>query len=466
MRRQSRARFDSMSGDSDFILISLDEEIACPADRAHRFRLREALSEAIVQRRQRDLVEERARFSESVRTSLVADLSKGYEQQLSAVQEQLFKARAEHERLMGIARIELERARRQASEEEHERSQIRERLFEERFQQQNSLLQNLTDQLSQKSREGVELLAKVTQLQVEKEAAIAQAICETRENLGRESARQADQAAREKYQTELDTLRLKQAELEKQRDDARLAAEDLRRRMEQGSQQLQGEALELILERELHTRFPTDGVHAIAKGVHGADVLQTVVATGGRTCGTITWETKNAQNWNQRWLEKVRKDMIAGKSEFGVLVSTSLPDGVRHFEQIEGIWVCDLTALPGLATVLRQQVISLAYARLSAEGRDQKMNVLYQYLTGPEFRERVNAILQTFIQMQLALEREKRAISSHWNAREKQIDGVLNSVSGMYGDLQGIIGANSLPTIPVLDLQLGLNLDSGEEREG
>jgi hypothetical protein len=426
-----------MSKDSDFILISLEEEIACPADRAHRFRLRESLSEAIVQRRQRDLIEERARHTEKIRTTIEADLSKNYEQQLIGLKAQMQRSR----------------------DEATERAQIRERLFEERSKQQGELIHNLADQIAQRSREGVELQAKVAYLQAEKEAAVAQAVAEAKESLRREIAGQADQSARERWQGELDALRLKQVELEKQRDDARQAAEDLQRRMKQGSQELQGEALELVLERELKTRFPNDEVVGIAKGMHGADVLQRVLAPEGRICGSITWETKNAQNWNSRWLEKVRKDMIAAKSEFGVLVATVLPESVRHFEQIDGIWVCDLTALPGLATVLRHQVTSLAFARTSAEGRDQKMNVLYQYLTGPEFRERVNAVLQTFVQMQAGLEREKRAISSQWNTREKQIDGVLSSLSGMYGDLQGIIGANSLPTIPVLDLDRNPELD-------
>jgi hypothetical protein len=452
-----------MNGNPDFILIDLDEEIACPADREHRFRLRDGLGEATVQRRQRDLVEERARFSASVRASLETDLARGYEEKFAALTNQLQELRGDRERRLAKARDELELVRRQAQEDENTRASVRERLWQERFEQQSKLLENLTGQLSERSREGVELLGKVAVLQAEKDAAVARAISDTKANFGPEIARQAEQTAREKYQTELDGLKLKQVELEKQRDDARQAAEDLQRRMEQGSQQLQGEALELVLERELRTRFPLDHVVSVAKGMHGADVLQTVVGTDGRSCGTITWETKNAQNWNPRWLEKVRKDMIAGKSEFGVLVSTVLPPPVRHFEQMDGIWVCDLTALSGLATVLRHQVISLAYARSSADGRDQKMNVLYRYLTGPEFRERVNAVMQIFIQMQATLEREKRAISSQWSIREKQIDGVLDSLGGMYGDLQGIIGSSSLPSIPVLDIETNpeLNLGSG-----
>jgi hypothetical protein len=122
---------------------------------------------------------------------------------------------------------------------------------------------------------------------------------------------------------------------------------------------------------------------------------------------------------------------------------------------LNGIWVCDLSSWSGLATVLRLQVLNLAAARASAEGRDQKMDILYKYLTGPEFRERVNAVMQTFIQMQDQLNREKRAISKHWSTREKQVQKVLEGIAGMYGDLQGIIGKTSLPEIEALELAYG-----------
>jgi hypothetical protein len=145
--------------------------------------------------------------------------------------------------------------------------------------------------------------------------------------------------------------------------------------------------------------------------------------------------------------------MIANKSEFGVLVSTVLPPGVNHFGLIEGLWVCDLTVWPILASTLRQQLMALTFARLSAQGRDTKMEILYRYLTGPEFRERVNAILRTFVGMQEQLEKEKRALIKQWGAREKQIETVINGLSGMYGDLQGIIGSASLPEISSLKLE-------------
>jgi hypothetical protein len=271
----------------------------------------------------------------------------------------------------------------------------------------------------------------------------------------------AEKALSEKFEQELEALRLKQKELEKQRDDAKQVADELRRRMGQGSQQAQGEALELTLEAELACRFPTDRMEPIANGAYGADILHVIIMPDGRNCGSITWETKNAQSWNNKWLEKLRKDVINSKSEFGVLVSTVLPDGVKYFEQIDGMYVCSLSVWFAVAAMLRQQVINLAFARASAEGRDQKMDVVYRYLTGPEFRERVNAIIQTFVGMQDQLSKEKRALMKHWSRREKQIQTVLNGLSGMYGDLQGIIGTASLPEIETLEIT-----DLDEEEEG
>ncbi|MBV9672766.1 MAG: DUF2130 domain-containing protein, partial [Verrucomicrobia bacterium] len=312
--------------------------------------------------------------------------------------------------------------------------------------------EELIQQNATKTKEALELAEQLLRLRLEKETAIARAVDEVRENTRSEVRVQTERVLREQFDSERNALRLKQTELEKQRDDARYAVEELKRRMEQGSQQSQGEALELTLELELLSMFPADRIVAIAKGINGADILQTIVMSEGRTCGSITWETKNAQNWSTKWIDKLRKDMIANKSEFGVLVTTALPEEIRHLGQIEGIWVCDMSVWKAVAAALRRQILNLAFVRASVEGQERKMNILYQYLTGPQFRERVNAIVQTFVAMQEQLGREKRAMTKQWSVREKQIDLVLDGLSGMYGDLQGIIGEASLPEISPFQL--------------
>jgi hypothetical protein len=408
-----------MKAHDEQVTISLNEEILCPHVEGHRFTLREGLAESTIRRIQQEQAEAIAQQKSALRAQIEA---------------------------------EREAIRQAAQSEESERAKIREQAFQEQMAAQARLIEEMRKQLSEKSAAEFDLKQSIEALKAEQNLALAKAAADARQLSRIEAMSLAEKTLGEKFEQELEALRLKQKELEKQRDDAKQAADELRRRMEQGSQQAQGEALELTLEAELAFRFPTDRVEPIANGAYGADILHTIITADGRNCGSITWETKNAQSWNSKWLEKLRMDVISSKSEFGVLVSTALPEGVKYFDQIDGMYVCSLSVWFAVATMLRQQIINLAFARASAEGRDQKMDVVYRYLTGPEFRERVNAIIQTFVGMQDQLHQEKRALMKHWGRREKQIQGVLNGLSGMYGDLQGIIGTASLPEIETLEI--------------
>jgi hypothetical protein len=416
-----------MKAHDEQVMIGLNEEILCPHGEGHRFTLREGLAESTIRRIQ--------------------------EEQAEANAKEKFELQARFE-------AEREAIRQAAKSEESQKAKIREQAFQEQMAAQARLIDEIRRQLSEKSAAEFNLQQSIETLKAEQNLALAKAAADARELSRIEAMGLAEKKLGEKFEQELEALRLKQRELEKQRDDAKEAAHELRRRMEQGSQQAQGEALELTLEAELAFRFPTDRVEPIANGAYGADILHTIIMADGRNCGSITWETKNAQVWNSKWLEKLRMDVIGSKSEFGVLVSTALPEGVKYFEQIDGMYVCSLSVWFAVAAMLRQQIINLAFARASAEGRDQKMDVVYRYLTGPEFRERVNAIIQTFVGMQDQLSQEKRALMKHWSRREKQIQTVLNGLSGMYGDLQGIIGTASLPEIETLEIT---DLDDEED---
>jgi hypothetical protein len=416
-----------MKMNDEQVTVSLKEEIICPHGEGHRFTLREGLAESTIRRIQQQQTEANARQKIAWETRLEA---------------------------------EREVMRQAAKSEAEEQAKFREQTFRDQAAAQAHLIDEMRRQLSDKSASEFNLKQTIEALKAEQDLALAKAAADARELSRIEARSLAEKSLGEKFEQELEALRLKQKELEKQRDDAKQVADELRRRMGQGSQQAQGEALELTLEADLACRFPTDRVEPIANGAYGADILHTIILPDGRNCGSITWETKNAQTWNNKWLEKLRKDVINSKSEFGVLVSTVLPDGVKYFDQIDGMYVCSLSVWFAVATMLRQQVINLAFARVSAEGRDQKMDVVYRYLTGPEFRERVNAIIQTFVGMQDQLGKERRALMKHWSRREKQIQTVLNGLSGMYGDLQGIIGTASLPEIETLEIT---DLDDEEE---
>ncbi|KIO50375.1 DUF2130 domain-containing protein [Nitrosospira sp. NpAV] len=233
--------------------------------------------------------------------------------------------------------------------------------------------------------------------------------------------------------------------------------EELKRRAEQGSQQLQGEVQELALENLLRAKFPFDAIEPVPKGDYGGDVLHRVVGTEGQFSGTILWETKRTRNWSDMWLAKLREDQRTAKAEIAVIVSQTLPKGVETFEMVEGIWVTHPRAALPVALILRQSLLEIALARQSSEGLQTKTEMVYQYLTGPRFRQRVEAIVEAFSTMQDDLDKERKVIMKQWAKREEQIMRVMGATVGMYGDLQGIAG-KSLQEIEGLELKsLGLN---------
>lgn len=228
--------------------------------------------------------------------------------------------------------------------------------------------------------------------------------------------------------------------------------EELKRKAQQGSQQLQGEVQELELESLLSTKFPFDAIRPVPKGEHGGDVLHVVIGPSGQPCGTILWESKRTKNWSNAWLSKLRDDQRAAKAEVAVVVSQSLPKGTETFDLIDGVWVTHLNAALPIAMMLRHTLIEIATARQASEGRQTKMEMVYQYLTGPRFRQRVEAIVEAFSSMQTDLHKEKRAINKQWAKREEQIDRVMRATVGMYGDFQGIAG-QTLQEIEGLELR-------------
>jgi hypothetical protein len=227
--------------------------------------------------------------------------------------------------------------------------------------------------------------------------------------------------------------------------------EELKQRAEQGSQQLQGEVQELELENLLRAKFPFDSIEPVPKGEFGGDILQRVVSQTGQQSGTILWETKRTKNWSDGWLVKLREDQRTAKAEISVLVSQVLPKGVEAFDVVDGVWVTTPRAALPVATVLRHTLLQVNMARQVSEGQQTKTEMIYQYLTGPRFRHRVEAIVEAFSTMQEDLDRERKAIMKQWAKREEQIERVMGATVGMYGDLQGIAG-KSLQEIEGLDL--------------
>ncbi|WP_296578081.1 DUF2130 domain-containing protein [Phreatobacter sp.] len=248
-----------------------------------------------------------------------------------------------------------------------------------------------------------------------------------------------------------DSLKLKVTEKEEQIASMQRQIEELRRKAEQGSQQLQGEAFEIELEAVLRAKFPRDIIEPVPKGEFGGDVLHRVVGPSGQVCGTILWESKRTKNWSDGWLPKLREDQRTAKAEVALIVSNALPKGVETFDQVDGVWVTEPRCMIPVALALRQTLVELASARQASEGQQTKMELVYQYLTGPRFRHRIEAIVERFGDMQADLERERKAMTRLWAKREEQIRGVIESTVGMYGDLQGIAG-RALQEIESLDV--------------
>jgi hypothetical protein len=278
-------------------------------------------------------------------------------------------------------------------------------------------------QLRQKKRE-LEEQAEKQQLEIERR------IDAERKKIREATLKQADE------QNEL-----KLAEREQQIEAMRRQIDDLKRKAEQGSQQAQGEILEIALENLLAEQFPSDVIEPVAKGVRGADVIQHVFDGNGRECGSILWEAKRTKNWNEKWLSKAIDDQQEAKASCACIVSSALPESIPYFGEISGVWISSWPCARSAAVALRRVLIESSQARLATEGQHGKMELVYGYLSGPEFRNRIRGLVEPYIEMQADLESEKRAFNRHWNKRQKQLDRAISSTTGLYGDLQGIIGS-------------------------
>lgn len=245
--------------------------------------------------------------------------------------------------------------------------------------------------------------------------------------------------------------RLRMAEKDKVIADAQRQIDEMKRKMEQGSQQLQGEVQELELESQLRARFPMDAIDPVPKGEYGGDTIHRIQGTLGQRCGAILWESKRTKNWSDSWLSKLREDQRTAKAELAIIVTQALPKGVESFDLIDGIWITTPRLAMALASVLRQSLVDLASARQASEGQQTKMEVVYQYLTGPRFRQRIQAVVEKFSDMHDDLDKERKAMTRLWAKREEQIRSVIDATAGMYGDLQGIAG-KSLQEIEGLSL--------------
>lgn len=382
------------------------------------------------------LAAETARLEKQVRKeaeqAASAEVSK-IQRELAESQKREKAAQASFERRLAEEKSCLEKQARKAAEEEisAEMTELQKQLKEKdkqvaEVQKQRAEVQKLQNQLTTREK------TIETEISRKVEKALRKAKEETAERIEAE-------------------YRSRELELLKKLSDAKRQATDLRRKLDQSSQQAQGEVIELELEKVLKKAFPYDEIEPIGKGKAGADVLQKIYVSGGQYCGAIIWESKNTQNWSKAWLGKLRTDQRRAKAELAVLVSVALPKDVQHFAQVDGVWVTEFSLALGLATALRTNLIQVAVLKQSSKGKHEKMELLYEYLSSTEFRHRIEAIVESFRSMQDDLDKERETTERQWSKREKQIQLVVQNVSGMYGDMQAIAG-QSLPKIRRLEL--------------
>jgi hypothetical protein len=304
-------------------------------------------------------------------------------------------------------------------------------------------------------------LAELTELLQLREAKLAEAQAQEAELLKKQRAlddekRELELSVQKQVNDALETVRARakqEAEealaLKVKEGETRIASmqqtiEELKRKAEQGSQQLQGEAQELVLEDALRARFPFDIFEPVGKGEFGGDVLQRVVNTNGQLCGSILWESKRTRAWSDGWLTKLKGDQRAAGADLALIVTQTMPKGLETFDQIDGVWVTGSKCAMAVAVVLRESLIRTASVKAAGEGQATKAALTYDYLTGPQFRHRIEAIVDRYSEMQQDLASERKATMKRWAKREQQMYSVLDSTAGLYGDLQGIAGRSMI----------------------
>ena len=369
-----------------------------------------------------------------IESALTADIQKTIENQLKAEYNSKYKARKEEvEKDMNAKRKALEH-------------QIKQQMLSENEDMIKALKANQIEQ-----EEKIKLLRKIEVEKMQLEQQLKQDR-ELKEIEFKKMLMEQEVQLKEKLNKEADQKHeLKLKEMEKQMEDQKKLIEEMKRKAEQGSMQMQGEVQELAIEDMLKTTFPLDQISEVAKGVKGADMIQTVVNSLGHTCGKIVWESKRTKEFQPLWIDKFKQDMRQSGGDVGVIVTQAMPKDMTGFGIKDGIYICPYEDAKSLAVVLRNSLIRVSEVIQSNDNKEEKMHLLYTYLTGTEFKHQMEAITEGFMSMKKSLMTERVAMEKLWKEREKQLDKVLINAGGMYGSVKGIAGS-AVSEIKVLEL--------------
>ena len=311
------------------------------------------------------------------------------------------------------------------------------------FENQLKMLQQNAAENEEKLKEArqkeLEFLQKEQGLKIKEEElqlTVQRQLMEEREKLKEQLLKEESERGLLKEQEHL--WRVK--ELEKQLEDQKKLAEEMRRKSEQGSMQLQGEVLELALEELLKSEFQYDDIREVKKGEEGGDIVQQVYNELRKECGTIVWETKRAKHWSDKWIDKLKEDTQKGKADIAVLVTQTVPKDIDRFGRREGIWICSFPDVKLIASLLRDSLIKHYETIKVLDNVSDKKETLYKYMTSNEFKQKWEAIVGTYLNMQKQIAKEKIRVSKDWSEREKQLEIMLKNSMGFLGDVKGIGG--------------------------
>ncbi len=422
-----------------YIIIStnhMDEQtIVCP-NCGTGIPLTEALSRQIKESLQKEVSEETKRKEdEFMKREEALERDRTSLAEKARLQEQDFEKRIQAERSSLLAE-----AKKTAEAEATEKLSTELKDMEARNEESNKKLEVYRES-------ELELRKKMREVEEEKknqEVTMQRRLDEEKEKVARQAKEEADTEHQRKM-SEKDT----------QLDQMKKTIEELRRKSEQGSMQVQGDAQEQELRNMLRASFPSDTIEDVPTGIKGADLVQTVHSKFGQKMGVILWESKSTKAWSDGWVKKLKEDQGAAQADVCILVTRILPETIKDFGLKDGVWVCDNRYAEPLAAILRLHLQEISGVRQSGIGKNEKMEMLYAYLSGTQFRNRIENIVTAFADMKSELDTEKRVMQKIWGKRDKQIEKVMENTAGMYGDLQGIIGSTALPEVRALELPDG-----------
>jgi hypothetical protein len=411
----------------------------------HEIKLTESLAAPLLEETRRRFQEQMVRKDAEVAGKI--DALRREQQELATAREQIdeqVQQRLATERIQLVA-IEARKAREAASAELQARTTEAAEL--------RTLLDANNTKLAEAQRVQADLMRKQRALDEEKrelDLTVERRVQASVDDIRAKAKQDADEAAR-----------LRVLEKDHTIDSMARTIEELKRKADQGSQQSQGEVLELELEELLRVRFPTDAIEPVSKGEMGADVVQQVNGLVGKPAGIILWESKRTKAWSDSWLAKLRDDQRRCGADIALVISYTLPKHIEHFDLVDGVWIAHPRYALPVAVALRQTLMEVSSSRLVQQGQQTKMEQVYHYLTGTKFRQRVDAVIEKFNDMRDDLDKERKFMNRQWAKRETQILAVVESTAGMVGDLQAIAG-KAMPEIPSLDMPLLERSDAAE----